>query len=313
MDQTPPPPQSIPPPQPAIPTPPPPLIVPVKPKNTLVTALIVLIVLLSLGAAGYFAYQYMQQKQQAAITTFEECSKAPGSVMEAMYPPVCVTRNGKSFTQPLTPEEQQNLQPPDLTTESTGSAVTADWKTYTNTTYQYQLQYPPELIHESSNYSVSNSQVSVETFNFPDKTTAISIISYDSTINPNLEFNAAVESENTISIASQNVKQIRGKESVSDTGTLIHVGPIVQNKNLHMITYSSGSSVSKQENEQLFNQILSTFTFTNQPAGTQTTSGTGCEYKGKTYANGAAVPSGDTCNSCSCDNGQVACTTMACQ
>ncbi len=106
-------------PQPVIPVPSiPPPITPAKPKNTLVTVLIVLIVLLSLEAAGYFAYQYLQKKQQAAITTFEACSKAPGSVIEAMYPPVCVTRDGKQFTQPLTPEEQQNLLPPSPTPDT---------------------------------------------------------------------------------------------------------------------------------------------------------------------------------------------------
>ncbi|HBC45160.1 TPA: hypothetical protein DCZ81_03275 [Candidatus Collierbacteria bacterium] len=37
-----------------------------------------------------------------------------------------------------------------------------------------------------------------------------------------------------------------------------------------------------------------------------------CQYNGKTYKNGETV-SVDKCNSCSCDNGQVACTLMACE
>lgn len=37
-----------------------------------------------------------------------------------------------------------------------------------------------------------------------------------------------------------------------------------------------------------------------------------CQYNGKTYKDGETV-SIDKCNSCSCDNGQVACTLMACE
>jgi len=37
-----------------------------------------------------------------------------------------------------------------------------------------------------------------------------------------------------------------------------------------------------------------------------------CQYNGKIYKNGETV-SVDKCNSCSCDNGQVACTLMACE
>lgn len=37
-----------------------------------------------------------------------------------------------------------------------------------------------------------------------------------------------------------------------------------------------------------------------------------CSYNGKIYAHGDSVPSGDSCNSCGCQNGQVSCTLMAC-
>jgi hypothetical protein len=104
-------PQTNPQPQPVIPMPTPP-VTPTKPKNVLLTVLIVIVVLLSLGAAGFFAYRYIQQKQQAAITTFEECTKASGNMIQTIYPATCVTRDGRRFTQPLTDEEQQNLLPP---------------------------------------------------------------------------------------------------------------------------------------------------------------------------------------------------------
>jgi len=37
-----------------------------------------------------------------------------------------------------------------------------------------------------------------------------------------------------------------------------------------------------------------------------------CQYGGKTYRSGERFPADDGCNSCSCGNGRVACTLMAC-
>ena len=37
-----------------------------------------------------------------------------------------------------------------------------------------------------------------------------------------------------------------------------------------------------------------------------------CTYNGQTYRNGEGFRSSDGCNSCSCQNGQIACTLMAC-
>ena len=38
-----------------------------------------------------------------------------------------------------------------------------------------------------------------------------------------------------------------------------------------------------------------------------------CEYAGKIYKSGEGFPSDDGCNSCSCVDGEVACTLMACE
>lgn len=38
-----------------------------------------------------------------------------------------------------------------------------------------------------------------------------------------------------------------------------------------------------------------------------------CTQDGETYADGDEVPAPDSCNSCSCENGQIACTAMACE
>jgi hypothetical protein len=38
-----------------------------------------------------------------------------------------------------------------------------------------------------------------------------------------------------------------------------------------------------------------------------------CEYEGKTYEENESFPSSDGCNNCGCNNGEVVCTTMACE
>jgi hypothetical protein len=41
--------------------------------------------------------------------------------------------------------------------------------------------------------------------------------------------------------------------------------------------------------------------------------GESCEAAGQTFPDGSAVPSGDTCNSCGCNDGSVFCTEVACE
>ena len=45
---------------------------------------------------------------------------------------------------------------------------------------------------------------------------------------------------------------------------------------------------------------------------TNRSSSISCVYNGKTYQNGQGFPSTDGCNTCSCSNGQIACTLMYC-
>jgi hypothetical protein len=89
-----------------------PLPEPAKTKNWLLIVLVIFAILCSLGATIFIIYQQMQQKQNAAVTTYASCIAAPGSVTQTSYPAVCVTRDGKRFPQPLTDEEQKSLLPP---------------------------------------------------------------------------------------------------------------------------------------------------------------------------------------------------------
>src|SRR5258706_7824016 len=81
-----------------------------------------LLVLLLSASTAFLAWQNIQLRQQLTPATYEECIKIPSSHIQESYPSVCVTSDGKIFTQPLTDEQKQNLQPP---------IDTSNWKTYT--------------------------------------------------------------------------------------------------------------------------------------------------------------------------------------
>lgn len=50
----------------------------------------------------------------------------------------------------------------------------------------------------------------------------------------------------------------------------------------------------------------------NHGGGSGGSTGSGCDYEGKTYPFGSSFPSADGCNVCSCDKTGVACTLRAC-
>ena len=120
------------------PTPPP------KPKHPWLLPVVALMAVLLFGAATFYVYRYILPGAQPAVATFEACTKATGSKIQESYPPVCVTRDGNRFTQPLTEEEKQNLQPPDPTADLSRDVVLRNWKTYTNSRYGYSLKYPSD-------------------------------------------------------------------------------------------------------------------------------------------------------------------------
>lgn len=62
-------------------------------------ALIIIITAIS----GYLTYRNIQlQKRLSTPSSFIECTNAPGSVIQEMFPPTCVTRDGVRFVQPPT-------------------------------------------------------------------------------------------------------------------------------------------------------------------------------------------------------------------
>ncbi|MBI2011407.1 hypothetical protein HYS91_01430 [Candidatus Daviesbacteria bacterium] len=93
---------------------------------------IVLIALLILAGLAYGTYSYFQQQKIKNINSFEECVKAGNPVLES-YPRQCKSKDGKSFTEQLSEEEQEKLKPP---------VDISDWKIYTNDKWSYRISYP---------------------------------------------------------------------------------------------------------------------------------------------------------------------------
>ncbi len=77
----------------------------------------------------------------------------------------------------------------------------------------------------------------------------------------------------------------------------------------------SNGSVDPNNNgyQETVNQILSTFKFSDVSSTPGSVLQGSCTQDGVNYADGEAMPSPDSCNSCSCDNGRIACTAMACE
>lgn len=66
--------------------------------------------------SGYLTYKnFALQKNIRTPSSFIECTNMPDSIIRESFPPVCVTKDGLTFTQPLTQEEQQNLLPSENT------------------------------------------------------------------------------------------------------------------------------------------------------------------------------------------------------
>lgn len=71
------------------------------------------------------------------ISSYDDCVNAKGSIVQYSYPATCVTASGQRFTQPVSSP---------TTTPTETADPTASWKTYTNDTYGFSFQYPPELL-----------------------------------------------------------------------------------------------------------------------------------------------------------------------
>jgi hypothetical protein len=190
--------------------PPTPSITPAKPKNRLFISLVIFVILLSLGAAGFFAYQNYQLTHQP-----------------------------------------MPIQPP----PSPIPDPTANWKTYTNTQSEFSFQYPNDWISTPG-----------DNLHAPDN----SISMWIQTKIGGMEcFNLIKSKSSIINGKNFNIQYFSGADSdicSNPNERTIYFG---QQSPFFTITYSYNQN-NQIEAEKIFDQILSTFKFTEQ-AGVKTT------------------------------------------
>lgn len=253
---------------------------PKKPKALVFIVILLALVALTLG--GLVVWRAMQPKTS--------------SIEESMTPPVVPA--GEEVEQ-ITEEEVIVEQPDE----------TADWKVYENLEYNFSIKFPNNYRTYIQSAGAGTQEASIDARSL--------YISESSSSEPYLErlvdistinlLPAAVDSFESISL-TDNIQAYKLK--VTDNppfGTYYVQIPDTQDY-LEIMVQTDSSRID------ITNQILSTFKFTS--TASSTTPGAAlqgsCTQDGETYADGDEVPAPDSCNSCSCENGQIACTAMAC-
>lgn len=175
------------------------------------------------------------------------------------------TNRNKSVTQyqQATPLPTNIIQPsPTNTPFPTENSITS-WKTYLNNKAGYSIKYPNSIKQSTSTYDGSGGVVTVDNWSPVGNAYGINIYSYADGVNTRLEFNAKINSNEDISVAGQNVRKLVGTEIISDKGTLVHVGPVKNKGQEYMLIYTSGGQEADPKDLAIFDQMLSTFKFTN--------------------------------------------------
>ncbi|MFZ2024753.1 MAG: hypothetical protein WAV51_00505 [Microgenomates group bacterium] len=129
---------------------------------------------------------------------------------------------------------------------------TAEWKGFAG--IGYAAKYPAELNTKSSELKTS---VTLDTWSPPNTGYSIFIVSNPKNVNPNIKFVTKGDVVKQITVAGQLTNRIMG---YSNTGTVIHVGPITIKNTQYLLIYDSGKNKATPESIQIFDTMVSTFT-----------------------------------------------------
>ena len=200
------------------------------------------------------------------------------------------------------------IMPNSSPTPTNTTDPTANWKTYAVKDEKVSFKYPETwqlLEDEGGSYIVASS----------DKKTTLRTTGGYKSSTPDKDLHRYLEKQT--SYGGQDLKYLSEKsfeiDGMKGWYARIEIGALNQEDTIFFIENKNFSDRytglwlvnSSASYQTIFDQILSTFKFLRPGGGS-------CQLSGKTYQNGEIVSS-DKCNSCACDNGQIACTTMACE
>lgn len=236
-----------------------------EPKNKIWLWILGGVLLLGTGiVAGVLFGKQLYFIKTAQVDSYDQCVSAKGSRVLQTYPTICVAASGQRFIQSLTDEEKQNLIPPDLNREPTGSNPTANWKIFTDSTNKMSFKYP-----EAWTVSVGNSNA----VTYPKDT--IVIKSSPSTFDVSLVMQQSnTDPKNTLLNFVKNTlgdvqTQIISSDSSTASGYIMQNGPGNSELKINFRVISNGEkslvaiTVLQADKINIFNQILSTFKFLN--------------------------------------------------
>ncbi len=259
---------------------------PPAPKTPIFPIFFVALILVLLTVAGVFAYQNWQLRQQLnTLTTYKECLKAPGSILQESYPATCVARNGKSFTQPLTDEEKKKLQPSDEPT---------DWTTYTSKKYQYKINIHPDWKtlagspeEKFFNFRKENYEIGLEIFSTTKTTIQGYLVESDKKSATAWEGTPSTRVISTRLTKIGNYNIVRREEEWLAASFL---KPVLNTYFLNdgflysfTLKYIGSVTDSNTIDNDVYDQILSTFKFLDKPSPTTSTQINGADLKNIKY------------------------------
>ena len=146
-----------------------------------------------------------------------------------------------------TSEQATNTSESNPTSTPTPADQTANWKTYNNSTYGYEVKYP-------NNWKVSGSGASVNFMEIGGQDVSLSFFVYDKSIN---------EAEALLPLFSVPGRNIDSRTNVTISG-INWVKLVVEKNQIAQLTYYNGKTYAVQYStfENVSPQILSTFKFT---------------------------------------------------
>ncbi len=138
------------------------------------------------------------------------------------------------------------------TSPDQGNLDTTAWKGFAGVSYA--AKYPTELQTKSNEIKP---QVLLDTWTPPDAGYSMFVVSYPKNTDPNIKFITTRDVVKQVTVAGQRTTRVKG---YSNTGTVIHIGPILVDNTNYLLIYDSGKNKATPESIQIFDTLVSTFT-----------------------------------------------------